>query len=65
MSISRGGGLIGDLLGEVDEIVGLVAHRADDHHHLIALLLGANRLAGPPQDLLRIGDAGAAEFLND
>ncbi len=51
--------------GQVDEDVGVVAHRADDHHHLVALLLRANRLARGGEDLLGVGDAGAAEFLND
>ena len=46
-------------------MIGLMAHGADDHHHLVALLLGANRLAGGGQNLFGIGDAGAAEFLND
>ena len=46
-------------------MIGAVPHRADDHHHLVALLLGANGLAGRGQNLLTIGNAGAAEFLND
>jgi hypothetical protein len=31
----------------------------------MALLLGANGLAGGGENLLAVGDAGAAEFLND
>ena len=46
-------------------MIGLMAHRADDHHDLVALLLGANGLAGGGQNFLAIGNAGAAEFLND
>ena len=57
--------VVGDLLGEVDQVVGLVAHRADDHHDLVAVLLGANRPPGGRLNLFRIGDARAAEFLND
>ena len=29
--------LVGDLLGQVDEHVRVVAHRADHHHHLVVL----------------------------
>ena len=38
--------VVGDLLGQVDQDVGLLAHRADDHHDLVALLLGTNRPPG-------------------
>ena len=65
MSISRAGGVVGDLLGQVDQDIGLVAHRAHDHHDLVAILLGANRPAGGGSNLFRIGDTRAAEFLND
>ena len=54
-----------DLVSEVDQSVGVVTHRTDDHHNLIALLLGANGLSGSGQNFLRIGDTGPAEFLND
>ena len=57
--------VVGDLLGQVDEHVGLVAHRADDHHDLVAVLLGTNRPPRRGANLLRIGDTRAAEFLND
>ena len=33
------GGVVGDLLGQVDQLIGLVPHRAHDHHDLVALLL--------------------------
>ena len=59
------GRVVGDLLGEVDEHVGLMPHRADDHHDLVAILLRTN---GPPSrhtNLFRISDTRAAEFLND
>ena len=46
-------------------MIGAVAHRADDHHDLVAFLLGADGLAGRGQNLLAVGHAGAAEFLND
>ncbi len=56
---------IGDLLGQIDQMIGLMPHGADDHHHLIALLLRANGLARSGQNLLAIRHAGAAEFLNN
>ncbi len=65
MSISRAGGWSVICAGQVDQQVGVVAHGADDHHHLVAFLLGANGLAGRGQDLLAVGDAGAAELLHD
>ena len=49
--------LIGDLRRQLQQIIGRVAHRADDHHHLVALLLRANRPPGRPQDFFGIGDA--------
>ena len=58
-------GLVGDLPGQIDEHVGVVAHGADDDHDLVALLLGANGLAGGGQDFLAVGHARAAEFLHD
>ena len=46
-------------------MIGLVAHGADDHHDLVALLLRANRFTGGGENLLAVGNAGAAEFLNN
>ncbi len=60
-----GVGAIGDLPGQIDQMIGLMAHRADDHHDLVALLLGANRFAGGGENFLAIGNAGAAEFLDN
>ena len=57
--------LLGNLAGQVDQHVGLLAHGADDHHHLMALLLRADRLAGGAHDLFTGGDAAAAELLDD
>ena len=65
MSISRAGGSSVISLGQVDQHVGVVAHGADDHHHLVPFVLRADRLAGRGQDLLAVGNARAAEFLHD
>jgi len=56
---------LGDLPGKIDQDVGVLAHRADNHHHLVAFLLGANCLTGRCQDLLAIGQACAAKLLDD
>ena len=60
-----GGRLVGDLFGQVDQQVGVLAHRADDHHHLMALLLGTDGLSRRGEDLLAVGNAGAAKLLDD
>ena len=65
MSISRAAGRSVICVRQIDQLVGAVAHGADDHHDLIALLLRADRLAGGREDLLAVGHAGAAEFLHD
>ena len=65
MSISRRFRPVGDLVGQVDQFIGAVAHRADDHHDLIALLLRADRLAGGREDLLAVGHTGSTELLHD
>ena len=56
---------VGDLLGEVDEDVGLVAHGADHDDHLVARPVPRDRLVGGRLDLGCIGDTGAAELLHD
>ena len=57
--------IVADLLRQVHEHIGLVAHGADDHDDLVTILLGANSAPGRDTNLFRIGDTGAAEFLND
>ena len=59
------GRVVGDLLREVDQHIGLMPHRADDHHDLVAILLRANRPPRRHTNLFRIGDTRAAEFLNN
>ena len=65
MSISRAGGCLGDLLGQLDQLVGGVAAGADDDDDLVAGLLGADGPAGGGHDPLRGRHARAAEFLHD
>ena len=57
--------LVGDLAGQLDQLVGGVAAGADDDDDLVAGLLGADGPAGGGHDPLRVGHAGAAEFLHD
>ena len=57
--------LVGDLAGQVDQHVGVLAHGADDHHDLVPLALGANGLPRRGENLLDVGHARAAELLND
>ena len=54
-----------DAACQCDEIVGGVAHGADDDDDLVALLLGRDGPAGGLVNPLRVGNAAAAEFLND
>jgi len=57
--------LVGDLVGQLDQLVGSVAAGADDHDHLVARLAGADRPPGSPLDPLRVRHAAAAELLHD
>ena len=57
--------LLGDLAGQVDQLVGGVAAGADDDDDLVAGLFGANGPPGRGHDPLRRRHAGAAEFLHD
>ena len=65
MSISRAGGSSVICLASSIKQVGILAHRADHHHHLMSFLAGTDRLPRRGEDLFAIGYAGAAEFLND
>ncbi len=65
MSISRAGGRSLTWLARSISEIRVLAHRADDHHHLVAFLLCANRLAGGSQNHLGVGDTGTAELLHD
>ena len=63
ISISRGGTL-GDFLGEFDEFVGRVSARGDDDENLIALIARSDRASSRRENLIAVGDARAAEFLD-
>ena len=65
MSISRAGGSSVICLASSISAVGVLAHGADDHHHLIAFASGADGLPRRGEDFLAVGHAGAAELLND
>ena len=54
-----------DLLGELDQLVGGVAHGRDDDGDVVAGLLGVDDAFGDPLDPLGVGDGGAAVFLHD
>ena len=54
-----------DVFGELDQVVGRVAHGGDDDDDLVALFLGRDGPAGGAVDALGVGDTGAAEFLDD
>src|SRR6478735_5197247 len=60
MSISRAAGV-----GEVDELVGGVAHRRDGHDDVVARLAGLDDPLRDPLDALGIGDARTAVLLDD
>ncbi len=70
-SISRLGGWRLDavdgahLRGQVDQVVGRVAHGADDDDDLVPGLLGGHGPGGRPVDALGVGHAGPAELLDD
>ena len=65
MSISRADGVALTFAGQLDQLVGLVAAGADDHHDLVAGPLGRHGPRGRRPNLRRIRDARPAEFLND
>ena len=65
MSISRAGGFFVNFSGQSDQRVGIFAHGADDHHHLVALLVGSDSLAGGGEDFFTVCDTGSAKLLND
>ena len=54
-----------DFPGQLDEVVGGVAHGADDDGDLISLLLGGDGAAGGTMNFFRIGDTAPPELLHD
>ena len=66
MSISRPGRVLGHLAGQAEQLVGLLAHGADDDDHdLVAPPAGAGDVVGDLADALGVGDGRAAELLDD
>ena len=53
------------LLGQVQQVVGGVAHRGDDHDDVVALLLGLDDAFGDATDPVGVGHRGSAVFLHD
>ena len=54
-----------DLLGQVEQLVGGVAHRRDDDTDVVAGLLGGDDALGDPLDALGVGDGGTSVLLHD
>ena len=54
-----------DLVGQVEQLVGGVAHRGDHHHDVVAGLAGGDDALGDPLDPLGVGDGRAAVLLHD
>ena len=65
MSISRGGGRGTHLLGEVEQLVGGVAHRGDDHDDVVALFVRTDDPLGDPLDAVGVLDRRSAVLLHD
>ena len=62
MSISRPGLGVGHLAGQVQQLVGLLAHGGDRHHHLVAVADGPGHVVGHGADAVGVRDGGAAEL---
>ena len=58
-------GVLGDVVGEPQEIVGGLAHRRHDDHDVVAAAAGARDVIGYGSDPVGIGNRGAAEFLDE
>ncbi len=54
-----------ELVGELEQAVGLAAHRADDDHDFVAEFLRFDGACGDVADALERADRGATEFLDD
>ena len=53
------------LLGQIQQVVGGVAHRGDDHDDVVALLFGLDDAFGDATDPVGVGHRGSAVFLHD
>ena len=65
MSSSRPGCDLRHAVGERDEVVGGLAHRADDHHDLVATASGEGDVLGDGTHAVGVGDGCAAVLLDD
>ena len=65
VQLSAGAGLGGDLLCEIEQIVGRVTHGGDHDDDVVALVLGVDHALRDPLDTLGVGNRRTAEFLND
>ena len=52
-------------VGQAEQLVGLLAHGADDHDDLVAPAAGAGDVVGDLADALGVGDRRAAELLDE
>ena len=57
--------VLGHVVGQPDEVVGGLAHRRDDHDHLVALAMGPDDVLGDGPDPVGIRDRGPAVLLDD
>jgi hypothetical protein len=57
--------VLGDRVGECDQVVGCLSHRRDDHDDVVASALGERDVFGDRANAIRIGNRRAAIFLND
>ena len=54
-----------DLVSEGEELIGRLAHRRDDDHHVVPRLAGRDDLLRDAVDLLHVGHGAATVFLDD
>jgi hypothetical protein len=55
----------GDVVGQLDEVVGGLAHRARNDDDIMAVTSGESHVLGDCTHAVWIGDGGAAVFLHD
>ena len=58
-------GELREKLRQFEQHVRVLAHGADNHHNLVAVLVSTNRLPRGIEDLFAVGHARSAEFLHD
>ena len=58
-------GSVGEFVSEGDELVGRFTHCTDNDNDLVSGLCSADGFSSGTENLLRIGNAGSPEFLND